>query len=135
MALKLDTVDAEHLASWLAQRLPLISGLHLSPQNPRVTRVLNWGGFVNHSFSVNDGSAQYHLKITSDLHNIKGVQRWHTLHYVLEKRYRAPKLIQWIDFSERLSQKEAAKGLSVDPGTLARSERGKGSLREVFWDP
>jgi hypothetical protein len=43
---------------------------------------------------------QYHLKITNDLDNIKGPQRWRTVHDVLEKRYRAPKLIQWIDFSE-----------------------------------
>jgi thiamine kinase-like enzyme len=97
---KLNTVDVDHLASWIAHRLPFISGLYLSPQNLRVTHVLNWGGFVNYSFSINDGSAQYHLKITSDLRSIRGLQRWHTLHSALEKRYRAPKLIQWIDFSE-----------------------------------
>src|ERR1700727_746278 len=58
------------------------------------------GGFVNYSFSINDGAAQYHLKITSDLRSIQGLQRWHTIHSALEKRYRAPKLIQWIDFPE-----------------------------------
>ena len=93
-------MDADDLASWLAHRLPFISGLDLSPRNLRVTHVLNWGGFVNHSFSIDDGSAQYHLKITSDLRSINGLQRWHTLHNALEKRYRAPRLIQWIDFSE-----------------------------------
>ncbi len=61
---------------------------------------MNLGGFVNFSLSVSDGSARYHLKLTRDLDSIASLQRWLTVHDVLEERYRAPRVIQWIDFSE-----------------------------------
>ena len=93
-------MDAEQLAAWLEDRLPGIASLKLNAQKTRVTHVLNWGGFVNHSFSVSDGSAQYHLKITNDAGGVSGLQRWRSVHDVLEERYRAPELTQWIDFSE-----------------------------------
>src|SRR5262249_48890055 len=61
---------------------------------------LNWGGFVNHSFSVTDGAVQYHLKITSDSDSKGKLQAWSKIHDLLERRYRAPQLIDWIEFSE-----------------------------------
>jgi len=93
-------VDAEQLAEWLKQHLPRASGLNLNPRSVRVSHVLNWGGFVNHSFSVDDGSVRYHLKITDDLDSVGKLQTWRKLHDLLERRYRAPALIDWMDFPE-----------------------------------
>lgn len=92
-------MNAEELASWLEQHLPRISGLNLR-QNIRVKHVLNWGGFVNHSFSVDDGVSHYHLKITHHTDSITRLQRWLEVHDVLEERYRASELIRWIELPE-----------------------------------
>jgi len=70
-----NAVDAEQLSSWLELWLPRISDLNLNPQTIHVRHVLNWGGFVNHSFSVNDGSVRFHLKITNELDSIRRLQR------------------------------------------------------------
>jgi hypothetical protein len=95
-----NAVDAEQLSSWLELWLPRISDLNLNPKTIQVRHVLNMGGFVNHSFSVNDGSVRFHLKITSELDSIRRLQRWNNIHNLLEERYRAPELIRWIDFPE-----------------------------------
>jgi hypothetical protein len=93
-------VNAEELAKWLAKHLPRISRLKFDPNRIRVRHVFNWGGFVNHSFSVDDGFAKYHLKMTQDKESARKLQRWHTIQYVLHQRYRAPEVIDWLDFSE-----------------------------------
>jgi hypothetical protein len=61
---------------------------------------MNWGGFVNHSFYVSDGSVQYHLKLTDDLDSIGKLRKWHGIHHLLEGRYRSPEIILWMDFSD-----------------------------------
>ncbi len=66
----------------------------------QVKHVLNWGGFVNHSFYFTDGSVQYHLKLTNEPENMRRLQAWRSIHHMLERRYRAPELIDWIDFTE-----------------------------------
>jgi hypothetical protein len=93
-------VDTEQLAEWLGRHLPRISRLKLNPNGIRVSHVFNWGGFVNHSFSVDDGSVQYHLKITSDMESARKLRLWHKLHDLLEREYRAPEVIDWLDFPE-----------------------------------
>ena len=51
------TID--EIARWLEQRLPAqIPGCGLMPGTTRVEYVMNWGGFVNHSFHVFDGAAR-----------------------------------------------------------------------------
>jgi len=92
--------DTDQLASWLAQRLPAVRTLDLNPETIRVRYVLNWGGFVNHSFSIDDGHRRYHLKITRDADNITKLQRWRDMHDLLEARYHAPRLIDWPDLSD-----------------------------------
>jgi hypothetical protein len=62
--------------------------------------VLNWGGFVNHSFTITAGPAKYHLKLSDAPDAIEGLRRWHELHGVIEQEYRAPALIDWVDFRE-----------------------------------
>jgi hypothetical protein len=92
-------LDAEQLAEWLQEHLPQISRLNLNPCHTRVNHVLNWGGFVNQSFSIEDGRVRYHLKITNDFDSAR-LKRWHTVSHVLKERYRAPEIIDWLEFPE-----------------------------------
>ena len=62
--------------------------------------VFNWGGFVNHSFSVDDGSVKCHLKITDDIDSARKLRLWHKIQHVLQRRYRAPEVMDWLDFPE-----------------------------------
>src|SRR5262245_9476236 len=93
-------MNSEHMAGWLKSRLPQIPSLKLSPDRTAVNHVLNWGGFVNQSFSVSDGTVRYHLKITDDPDSTRKLQAWHNIQHLLEQRYRAPEIISWIDFPE-----------------------------------
>jgi aminoglycoside phosphotransferase (APT) family kinase protein len=93
-------VNTEQLAEWLQRRLPRIPRLSLNSSRIKVTHVLNWGGFVNHSFSIDDGSVQYHLKITDDLESIMKLQLWRRIQSLLKQRYKAPEVIDWLDFPE-----------------------------------
>lgn len=87
-------MNAEQLRDWLKRNLP-----HQSTDFD-VTYVLNWGGFVNHSYTVTDGAARYHLKLTNDKGILAGLQTWRSLHRILESRYRTPAMIDWLDLSE-----------------------------------
>lgn len=83
-------------------RVPEIAGLverffreraavyHLDPANIRACYVLNWGGFVNASFTVKDGRQAFHLKLARYPECITALRRWHALRNVLEGSYRAP---------------------------------------------
>ena len=82
-------MNAEELASWLQHHLPA----------ERVTHILNWGGFVNHSFTIRDGNARYHLKLTP-AHDSGRLRRWHDLGSLLSERYRAPRVLRWMEFPE-----------------------------------
>ncbi|MEI9814426.1 MAG: hypothetical protein WDO18_18085 [Acidobacteriota bacterium] len=97
-------MNAEQLAVWLEHHLPAHVDVHLDPQDLRVTHVLNWGGFVNHSFTVADRSTQFHLKITKDKDRIPNLERWYTLRQLLETRFRSPKILQWVSFRKSDSQ-------------------------------
>jgi hypothetical protein len=86
-------VNAEELAEWLTTHLPArVSQISPEVADIHVRHVLNWGGFVNQSFRVRHGTAQYHLKLTKDPGVSEGLQTWRQLHCILEN-YRAPKLI------------------------------------------
>jgi hypothetical protein len=65
-----------------------------------VRHVLNWGGFVNDSFTIDDGTDKYHLKLTDDVESIGKLRAWYEIHSLLERRYRAPHVINWLDFPE-----------------------------------
>jgi thiamine kinase-like enzyme len=57
-------------------------------------RVLNWGGFVSHSFHVGDGRRSVHAKLATD-HD--GLRRWLAVHDRLEGAYHAPPVLAWLD--------------------------------------
>jgi len=58
--------------------------------------ILNWGGFVNASFTVTDGEKAYHLKLADDDDVLAGLTRWQALRGLLEERYHAPPMLDWI---------------------------------------
>ncbi len=72
----------------------------LKSERVRTDYVLNWGGFVNHSFTISDGVTVYHLKLTNDASNLQSFHRWERFHRILESRYHAPELITWVDLRE-----------------------------------
>jgi hypothetical protein len=53
-------------------------------------RVLNWGGFVSHSYHLGDGGRSVHAKLATD-HD--GLRRWLAVHDVLEDAYHAPPVL------------------------------------------
>lgn len=63
----------------------------------QVNYVLNWGGFVNSSFTVSDGRCRFHLKLAGETQHIQRLQRWNELRRPLEERYHAPRLLEWIE--------------------------------------
>jgi hypothetical protein len=93
-------MNSEQLAGWLQQNLLRFISAHLKTSRIEVVHVFNWGGLVNHSFCVTDGSVRYHLKITDEPDHIIRFKTWLSLHAVLEERYRAPKLIEWVELPE-----------------------------------
>jgi hypothetical protein len=62
-----------------------------------VRPVLNWGGFVNRSFTVTAGCFAYHVKLASDSHGLRGLERWWALRDALSAGHRAPAMLAWID--------------------------------------
>lgn len=68
----------------------------LDPNTVEVEYVLNWGGFVNHSYRIRDARRAYHLKLSSSAEDQAALRRWMTLSPLLE-RYHAPPILQWID--------------------------------------
>jgi thiamine kinase-like enzyme len=59
-------------------------------------RVLNWGGFVSHSYHVSDGGRSVHAKLATD-HD--GLRRWLAVRDVLEDEYHAPPVLAWLDLA------------------------------------
>jgi hypothetical protein len=64
----------------------------LDPARLDVTYVLNWGGFVNHSFRVGDGRTELHVKLAVTEETRSGLERWYDLHRAL-REYHAPPVL------------------------------------------
>ncbi|MBE0698273.1 MAG: aminoglycoside phosphotransferase family protein [Anaerolineaceae bacterium] len=61
--------------------------------------ILNWGGFVNTSFTITDGETSYHLKLADDEGSRSGLENWRGLHELLSQEYHAPRMLDWIEIS------------------------------------
>jgi thiamine kinase-like enzyme len=72
----------------------------LRPEALSVHYILNWGGFVNASFTIQDGRRAYHLKLADYDEGIENFDKWYELRAVLEGRYRAPKIVDWIEIED-----------------------------------
>jgi aminoglycoside phosphotransferase (APT) family kinase protein len=71
--------------------------LELTRESLRVEYVLNWGGFVNQSFRIDDGRRRYHLKLSGDIEGQTALRTWHRVHEQLTAAYHAPPVIDWIE--------------------------------------
>src|SRR5579884_2981821 len=60
----------------------------------RLDYVLNAGGFVNASFTLTDGIRRYHVKVAKDPECADKLRRWLAVHFILESRYHAPKIVE-----------------------------------------
>jgi hypothetical protein len=69
-----------------------------------VEPVLNWGGFVNQSFRLSDGRSAALLKLASSQENHAQLERWRRSARLLSERYRAPRMIGWIDLAGTASR-------------------------------
>ena len=78
----------------------LADALGLVRSRMQVEYVLNWGGFVNYSFRISDGARGFHLKLAADAEQVELLQRVRRLHEILERRYRAPRMIDWVQIPE-----------------------------------
>lgn len=65
----------------------------LRADDVRADYVLNWGGFVNHSFRITDGRTKLHVKLANEADILQSLRRWQRLRAILEARYHAPKLL------------------------------------------
>jgi hypothetical protein len=59
--------------------------------------ILNWGGFVNASFTITDGDTSYHLKLADDEWAQSGLESWRDLHELLSQEYHAPRMLDWVE--------------------------------------
>lgn len=62
--------------------------------------VLNWGGFVNQSFTVTDGATMLHCKLAADDELRGGLRQWQRHHAHLEAHYRAPAVLGWVELPD-----------------------------------
>ncbi len=59
--------------------------------------ILNWGGFVNASFSISDKEKAYHLKLTDDVEMQERLLAWQELGDLLTRRHHAPRILEWVE--------------------------------------
>lgn len=88
----LDTLIARVSAYFKAQA----GHLGLNPETIQVRYILNWGGFVNASFFIQDGQKTYHLKLADDEESKFRLERWRRFHKRLSEQYRAPRMKGWV---------------------------------------
>ncbi len=69
----------------------------LNPETVEARYILNWGGFVNASFFIQDGEKRYYLKLAEDEDQQADLQRWEAFHQRLTRQYHAPRLLDWIE--------------------------------------
>jgi aminoglycoside phosphotransferase (APT) family kinase protein len=71
----------------------------LNSRSLTVDYILNWGGFVNHSFRVSDGPQHFHVKLSNSEDGRAALARWQRLSPLLE-RYHAPPVLDWIELAD-----------------------------------
>ncbi len=89
-------MDLAILAEAVTRRFRDDAGKYgLVPSAVRATYVLNPGGFAHPSFTISDGARSLHLKL--DGGGALELARWRQLAPLLEERYRAPQMLDWIE--------------------------------------
>ena len=83
--------------------------------------ILNWGGFVSHSFQVSDGHKHYHLKLVDDPEQLIDLRQWQALHEILEVRYRAPQMLDWVALPDTNFEGPLFAWIAGHPPQLSKS--------------
>jgi hypothetical protein len=73
---------------------------NLRADNLSASYILNWGGFVNASFTITDGLRSYHLKLADDEEVQDDLDRWYQLDDHLSGQYHAPPILAWVEIPE-----------------------------------
>jgi aminoglycoside phosphotransferase (APT) family kinase protein len=84
----------------------------LAADGVEATYVLNWGGFVNHSYRITDGRRSYHLKLGGDDEQRASLAQWYRLRDRVA-HYHAPPVVGWVDVGA-----EAGLLFEVVPGAV-----------------
>jgi Ser/Thr protein kinase RdoA (MazF antagonist) len=71
----------------------------LDPASISVRYVLNEGGFINYSYSIEDGRRRLHLKLAVLPEYREGLERWMSVAPLIDG-FHAPPIIGWIDVGE-----------------------------------
>src|SRR5262249_3044498 len=66
----------------------------LAPESLKAERILNWGGFGGYSYTVGGGDRTIHRRLTTQPAELR---RWLSVHDQLERDYRAPRVLAWVD--------------------------------------
>lgn len=90
----------EAVASAVARYFGVHAGRYGLGAGVRVESQLNWGGFGNLHFVVEDEVLAYHVKLSSDRKALSRLERWRGLSSMLETRYRAPAVVDGIELEE-----------------------------------
>src|SRR5438046_2048066 len=69
------------------------------PGRVRATYRLNRGGFVNHSFHIDDGQRRAHLKVAVGDETVAAIRRAWELRDVLAREHLGPRSLDWITLS------------------------------------
>jgi hypothetical protein len=72
----------------------------LQPAALEARYILNWGGYVNASFTITDGQLAYHLKLADDEEMLHRLAVWYDLNEILAGQYCAPRILDWIEIPE-----------------------------------
>ena len=55
------------------------------------------GSLERRHYAISDGEAAYHLKLAHIPDHLAKLRKWHSLGQALHERYRAPRIVDWID--------------------------------------
>ncbi len=69
----------------------------LDPAALEARYILNWGGFVNASFTITDGRQSYHLKLADEEESQERLELWSYFSPHLVEKYHAPRVLDWIE--------------------------------------
>lgn len=95
-------MELAELAARLRRELLADEELAFDPEGFVVRPVLNYGGFVNRSFTATDGATTLQVKLAdgSGTHRARRrLERWRSLHAELSEHYRAPRMRGWIELT------------------------------------
>ena len=65
-----------------------------------VERLSHAGRIQRRALTISDGEIKYHLKLAYSPDHIGKLRKWHGLNQALHERYRAPRIVDWIDIPD-----------------------------------